>query len=159
MKYTKNTPLAILRLIVMSTFVEKKINPAQKDFLLGVAEKFTLSGNQLNAIVTDHEAKVLEAQKSSEDFYLGNGAFPKDLVRAAFDDIERTDLRLQIAHHIKLLLTINGREHTANEVACVELMVRYWGIKESWHDLVKTYEEEIAKKKGGVVAGGAGGDA
>tara|TARA_B100000676_G_C17438196_1_gene512793 strand:- start:330 stop:446 length:117 start_codon:yes stop_codon:yes gene_type:complete len=38
-------------------------------------------------------------------------------------------------------------------------MVSYWGLKESWHELVNTYEEEIARKKGAVTAAGVGGTA
>lgn len=147
MNYGRNSSLATMRLIMMTTFVERETTEEQREFLAETGQTFSINEIQMAKITADYEARVLELQESSKEFYFGDGAFPKELVETAVDAIENLDLRLQVAYHMMKLLTRGGREHTAKELAFVETAIDRWGIREPWEELVAAFEEE--QEKGG----------
>jgi hypothetical protein len=138
--YPKNSPQAAMRLVLMPTLVERELTPERLGFLAYVAEKFGMIPDNLKEVLIDYEQDVLSYQNQDTEFFFGDGAFPKSLVHAACDQIDHLDLQLQIAHTMKLVV-LERAPHTAKEVAFVEKIINYWGIRKPWHTLLKAQDD------------------
>ncbi len=129
-KYGTNSAHAVMRLLTMANIVKKEISENQMRLLSEIAVAQELSQEDILRVVAEYEIDVSQVKDESQ-FFNGNPSLPKSLMQAALDEIEGSEMQLQVSQVMHGLLSLGGQTHK-EEVFFVEHAVGYWGIGEAW---------------------------
>jgi hypothetical protein len=129
-KYGINSAHAVMRLLTMANIVTKEITQNQMRLLNDIALAQNLSQDDILRVVAEYEIDVSQA-KDETQFFDGNPSLPQSVMRSALDEIEGSEMQLQVSQVMHGLLSVGGNTQK-EEVFFVEHAVGYWGIGEAW---------------------------
>jgi hypothetical protein len=114
----------------MANIVTKEITQNQMRLLNDIALAQNLSQDDILRVVAEYEIDVSQA-KDETQFFDGNPSLPQSVMRSALDEIEGSEMQLQVSQVMHGLLSVGGNTQK-EEVFFVEHAVGYWGIGEAW---------------------------
>ena len=129
-KYGINSAHAVMRLLTMANIVTKEITENQMRLLNDIALAQNLSQDDILRVVAEYEIDVSQV-KDDTQFFNGNPSLPKSVMQSALDEIEGSEMQLQVSQVMHGLLSVGGNTQK-EEVFFVEHAVGYWGIGEAW---------------------------
>ena len=114
----------------MANIVTKEITENQMRLLNDIALAQNLSQDDILRVVAEYEIDVSQV-KDDTQFFNGNPSLPKSVMQSALDEIEGSEMQLQVSQVMHGLLSVGGNTQK-EEVFFVEHAVGYWGIGDAW---------------------------
>ena len=95
---------------------------------IAVAQK--LSQDDILKVVAEYEIDVSQAKEDTQ-YFNGNPSLPKSVLLSALDEIQGSEMQLQVSQVMHGLLSVESNTQK-EEVFFVEHAVGYWGIGDAW---------------------------
>ena len=129
-KYGTNSSHAVMRLLTMANIVKKEISENQMRLINDIAVAQKLSQDDILKVVAEYEIDVSQAKEDTQ-YFNGNPSLPKSVLLSALDEIQGSEMQLQVSQVMHGLLSVESNTQK-EEVFFVEHAVGYWGIGDAW---------------------------